>query len=111
MGSPTPWKEDKWLPGVLNYSQMQQLVECGLIQKANGKNGRDDSALDLHLSNEAFKMKKGSIKPFGKINYSEIIRDPYYGEPLPKEDDGTFILRINCCYVFKISMRSLHQEK
>lgn len=103
MESTAPWKDNRWLPGVLNYSQMEELKKCGLIQNATGKIGRNDSAIDLHISSEAYIMLKGSIKPFNK-NYSDIIKDRYYAEPLPA-NDNIFHLKTEHCYVFKIQER------
>jgi deoxycytidine triphosphate deaminase len=101
MESTAPWKDDRWLPGVLNYIQMKELKECGLIQNSAGRIGRNDSAIDLHLSSEAYIMTKGSIKPFEK-NYSDIIKDHYYAEPHNPLSNNTFYLEKEQCYVFKI---------
>jgi dCTP deaminase len=98
--SSEPWKDSRWLPGVLNYIQMDELKKCGLIQNATKLIGRNDSALDLHLSSEAYIMLKGSIKPFER-NYSDIVKDKYYAEPL-LASDKIFYLRKEHCYVFKI---------
>lgn len=101
MESPAPWKNNRWLPGVLNYKQLQELIDCGLIQNATGKIDLDASALDLHLSSEAYKMRRGSIKPFNKV-YADILKDPYYADEHIKEADESFLLKTGNCYVFKI---------
>ncbi|HWB28433.1 MAG TPA: 2'-deoxycytidine 5'-triphosphate deaminase [Chitinophagaceae bacterium] len=104
MESTSPWKDERWLPGVLNYAQMTSLKKCGLILNSTGTIDRDASALDLHLSSEAYKMEKGSIKPFNK-NYSDILNDGFYAAKLTTDSDGSFTLKVNECYVFKIAER------
>jgi dCTP deaminase len=105
MESTAPWKENRWLPGVLNYTQMEELRKCGLIQNSKGKIGRNDSAIDLHLTSEAYIMKRGSIKPFSR-NYSDIIKDTYYADP-HKTSKDEFHLKRGKCYIFKIK-ENLH---
>jgi dCTP deaminase len=100
--SSTPWKENRWLPGVLNFEQMHSLIKCGLITGTVGKIDPDASAIDLHLTEEVFEMVKGSLKPFDK-QYSNILHDIYYAKSLTnKENDNTFILKKGHCYVIKI---------
>jgi dCTP deaminase len=99
--STTPWKDERWLPGVLNKAQMISLMDAQLIIGAKMDIDEDASALDLHLSSEGYRMKQGSIKPFNK-SYRDIITDTIYAEILPKESDGSFLLEKEQCYLFKI---------
>jgi len=106
MATNAPWKDERWLPGVLNFSQMGSLKDCGLIQNAIGKIDKDASAIDLHLSADAYEMLRGSVKPFDR-NYSDILKDTYYAKRHEKEKDDTFHLKTGNCYVFKI-LEKLH---
>ena len=108
MPSDHPWKDERWLPGVLNYEQLGSLIECGLIKNAEKKIEADASAIDLHLSGEGYEMLKGSIKPFNK-SYSEITKDPLYAKRHIEEQDKSFILKREQCYVFKIK-ESIHSS-
>jgi len=107
MASNTPWKDERWLPGVLNKEQMIALMEAHLLLNVDREKtiDNDASALDLHLSGDAYYMKQGSIKPFNK-SYHEIINDSVYAEKLNKNED-TFLLEKEKCYIFKIK-EALH---
>jgi dCTP deaminase len=97
-----PWIKKRWLPGVLNNEQMQDLIDANIIRTDSIEKIKwDASALDLHLSSEGYEMIEGSIKPFDK-SYKEIILDTTYCIELPIESDGAFLLKKNHCYVFKI---------
>jgi dCTP deaminase len=106
MTSTTPWKDYRWLPGVLNKDQMNALIDAYLILDIDRGNeiDWDASALDLHLSNEGYKMIKGSIKPFNR-SYLEIIKDKTYAEKIIPDEKGHFLLEIGNCYLFKIKER------
>jgi len=107
MSSTTPWKDERWLPGVLNRNQIIALKNAYLLMDIDESTlGWDASALDLHLTSEGYKMIKGSIKPFNK-SYKEILLDTSYAEPLPKGDDS-FLLEKETCYIFKIKERLHH---
>ena len=104
----TPWKERKWLPGVLNKKQLIALMEAHLLLDADLENAEknieeDASALDLHLTDEGYQMLKGSIKPFNK-SYRDIITDNDYATRLKKQN-GSFLLKTGKCYLFKIKER------
>jgi deoxycytidine triphosphate deaminase len=108
----TPWKEERWLPGVLNRRQIIKLIQAHIIlgiteaeaEGGKGKKeiGEDASALDLYLTEECYKMKRGSIKPFNK-SYNHIIEDEYYAKKEEKdEEDGKFLLSKGECYIFRV---------
>ena len=103
MASYTPWKDDKWLPGVLNKEQMESLKSAHLLLDVTHEIDEDASALDLHLSDKGYEMIQGSIKPFNK-NYKDIISDINYAKPMECTDGG-FSLKREHCYVFKIKER------
>lgn len=109
MESTSPWSDKRWLPGVLNKGQMIALMKAHLLLECDLENAEinieeDASALDLHLSNEGYHMKKGSIKPFNK-SYRDIISDSEYADKLNEEKDGSFLLEKGKCYLFKIKER------
>lgn len=57
-----PWRE--WIPGVLSRGQVETLITTGFIQYAD-RATLDYSSLDLTLSNEAYELTQGSVKPSG----------------------------------------------
>ncbi len=96
-----PWAEECWLPGVLSKRQMRKLKETGhLLNIGNFDDAADHSSIDLHLSEEGYKMVRGSIKPCGH-NYQVFLSRPYALRMEPDED-GSFTLQKNNCYVFKL---------
>ena len=104
IGMPTnkPWVSERWLPGVLNKRQLISLCDSNLILGVDiSKIENDASSLDLHLSSESYKLKRGSIKPFKK-NYQKILSDNYYAEKQTSLTDGSFLLEKGQCYIFKL---------
>jgi dCTP deaminase len=109
MESTSPWKDDKWVPGVLNKSQMIALIDAHLLlgikkEEAIEDIDEDASALDLRLDTEGYKMIKGSIKPFNK-SYRDIIADKDYADKMKMNEDGSFWLEKGECYIFRIKER------
>jgi dCTP deaminase len=105
MTSPIPWKDNRWLPGVLNREQIIALVDAHIILEADISSlNWDASALDLHLSENGYEMVRGSIKPFNNM-YGEILQDQYYTLAKTEETDGSFLLKKNSCYVFRVKER------
>lgn len=102
MASYSPWKDERWLPGVLNQRQLIALKDAHVLGNIDiGKIDKDASALDLHLSTEAYIMKRGSVKPFKK-DFRSILSDNYYAEKYLQLQDGTFLLERGHCYIFKL---------
>jgi dCTP deaminase len=101
--SPSITLTREWAPGVLSKDQMRQLHEQQYIKGIDGfEKAFDWSALDLSLSDEGYLMEKGSIKPCGPRNqYANFLRPPY-AKKLDPQTDGTFQLKSNSCYVFKL---------
>jgi dCTP deaminase len=104
-----PWRDYRWLPGVLNKKQIIKLIEAHLIlgitkdEAEEGKMAIDEeaSALDLHLMDECYLMKRGSIKPFNK-SYGDIILDLDYAERQQKGSGDKYHLKKGNCYIFRI---------
>lgn len=75
-----PWKD--WIPGVLSEKQVLTLCEEQAIRNAV-KRSVDASALDLHLSEKAYRMKSGSMKPVKGVRYHTVLRE--YAKRLPNQ--------------------------
>jgi len=77
-----PWVKEHWVPGILSKTQLQKLVEDEIIE---GVEDFDSSAkfssMDLHISDEGYRMKRGCIKPCGD-HYLKILNDPTLAERL-----------------------------
>lgn len=57
MEARSPWKDEKWVPGVLNKRQMIALIDAQILlgvgkQEAIKDIDEDASAIDLRLDNE-----------------------------------------------------------
>ena len=107
-----PWKD--WIPGVLSKSQMRKLCECGFIRDTEGLDESIDySSIDLHLTNQGYRMAEGSVKPFGD-RYEPLIKSQRLANCLkPAKKDGTFTLKARNIYVFKLreNISSLKKAK
>jgi dCTP deaminase len=97
-----PW--DEWVPGVLNKRQMRQLLNEGFITCEGDYPEVGHSSMDLRLSDEAYKMKGGSVKP-SQRSYSWYIKKYGLAEPLPKPSDGIYRLDKKSTYVFRLQER------
>ncbi len=98
-----PWKN--WIPGVLSKGQLKELWRQGYIQ--NIEQWKDDdsySAFDLTLTNEGYRMTKGSVKPFGD-RYESQIKPQGLIERLEPDQDGAYLLKRTYTYLFRIKER------
>jgi len=98
----TPWAG--WIPGVLSKSQIKELWTKGFIM-GSGVPDLDQSSIDLSLSDEAFKMAKGSVKPPGDYAYNWFIEHEGLGQRIEPPGDGVFKLDAKETYVFKLNER------
>lgn len=97
-----PGKKQRWLPGALSKKQIKQLIDEVYINGVTDFNtSADYSSIDLHISDEGYRMKHGSIKPFSGA-YSTLLRNPDIAEKLDPDPDGCFKLEPSKCYVFKL---------
>jgi len=62
------------------------------------------SALDLHLSNEAFILNKGSVKPT-EPSHLEFLRQRGLVTSLEPRADGSYLLQAHRTYLFKLRER------
>lgn len=98
-----PW--DNWIPGVLNKKQMQDLADNGILTAAN----IGEASLDISLTDEAYRMLQGSVKPGGHDRYSVTLRNTSLAEKMKVPPDGIFTLDRQKTYVFKVAER-LHPQ-
>lgn len=91
---------DSWVPGVLSKRQLREVHKAGFIKHATG-DGFDHSALDLHLSKDAFELKGGSVKPFGNDYFRQITNDRLLRR-LVANQEGQFVLRPRKTYLFRL---------
>jgi len=99
-----PWHD--WVPGVLNKTQMDTLLQYGLVTtRGSGKSLPDLSSLDLSLSNEAYRMIPGAVKPVGDKPYGWFVKTEHLARELSPEPDGSFLLEAKGTYVFKLNER------
>jgi len=99
-----PWHD--WIPGVLNKTQMKALVNEGLITTTGTVDDLlDESSLDLTLSEEAYRMIGGSVKPVGDRTYAWFLNQKALAEKVPADEDGSFSLGAKKTYIFKVRER------
>jgi dCTP deaminase len=98
---------DNWRPGVLNKEQIGILYDTGKLKRFNPE-GRDHSAIDLHISDIGYNMK-GSVKPLNDDNISNTILD-FKNEKDTFKKDGKFYLEKGQTYIFQL-MESLNLTK
>ena len=101
-----PWRD--WVPGVLNKGQMRELAREGLITvppSASIEDLLDESSLDLTLSDQAFQMVHGSVKPNSHCPYGCFLNDKDLAENLAPVEDNTFLLKAKHTYIFRLRER------
>jgi dCTP deaminase len=94
-----PW--DNWIPGVLNKEQMQNLVDEGILTST--KIG--EASLDLTLTNEVYRMLRGSVKPGSNERYSVTLRNRSLAERIDFDNGSVLTLECQKTYVFKLAER------
>ena len=100
-----PWKD--WIPGVLAREQVLMLRDAGHIRGVNDDKAIGLSAVDLCLSGEGWKMRSGSVKPFGPDSYRKVIlQNDAFVERL-EPSDGVFQLERKTTYLFRLK-ENLH---
>jgi len=87
----------------LSQGQVRQLCEQGFITSAGDNPNPDPSSLDLHLTEEAYKLESGSVKPFG-ARYLHHIQRLDLTSRLQAEN-GLFHLKSKTTYLFKVRER------
>lgn len=94
---------DSWLPGVLSRRQLRALCERGYIGHVEPEemDQIDHSSLDLHITDDAYRLTRGSVKPFGDRFLHQIQGDGL-GERIRLDGDGCFVLRPRNTYLFRL---------
>lgn len=94
-----PWHN--WIPGVLDKNQVEKLVGeyIGGIDDPNSS--VEESSIDLHLTEEAWRLTRGSVKPTGG-HYQAELDSAKLIEPLKSDDKGEFHLEAKQTYLFKL---------
>jgi dCTP deaminase len=96
---PFPW--DEWVPGALNKRQMNQLLEEEFITFDGSRPKVDHSSIDLSLSDDAYEMTQGSVKP-SEPPYNRFIKNAKLAKKHQPLDDGTYKLQKQKTYVFRL---------
>jgi dCTP deaminase len=103
------WAE--WFPGVLSKAQMKDLCDNGYIIGVTDQ-AIGYSSIDLTLSDEGYRMEKGSVKPFGGRYIHDIIKKKL-AKKIHADTDGIFTLDAKKTHLFKLreSLRNLKKAK
>jgi dCTP deaminase len=94
---------NSWVPGVLSQVQLAELYKTGFISGGDMRS-IDASAVDLHLSDEAYRLIRGSAKPFGE-NYLATILKEGLAERIELNSDNCFELLPRITYLFRLKER------
>lgn len=101
--SQEPWKD--WIPGVLSESQIKDLINAGCITGVQDLlDSIGSSSIDLRLTNEAYEMPEGSVKPSGS-GYLHNIKKERLANKLEPNQNGEFRLDKKKVYLFKLAER------
>src|ERR1041385_235032 len=100
-----PGKMSDYIPGVLSRAQLRTLCDAGWIQNVGHDSQIDYSSIDLTLSNEAYTMVKGSVKPFGDSYEHFLLSEKDAAQPKQADEDGCFTLSAKNTYVFKLQQQ------
>ncbi len=104
-----PWKN--WIPGVLSKEQVRELCKENYIKNVKNWNSTnkdvnpiDHSSIDLTLADEGYEVIAGSMKPTEGDSYRKtIIGNKEYVKALNKGSDGTFLLKQQQTYLFRLN--------
>lgn len=88
---------------------MRQVRQLCRDEYLRGSNERSigQSSIDLHLSDQAYELTGGSIKPDGQDRYLLGIREAGLVKRLSPDEDGSFTLEPKRTYLFK-TQETLH---
>ena len=99
---PEPWKD--WIPGVLTRRQVNELRTKGYLESFV-EEALDYSAVDLHLADEGYELRCGSVKPYGGGYGAAILNNRKLAKRMHPDRSGGYILRPRKTYVFKLRER------
>src|SRR5213080_2719121 len=90
---------DQWIPGVLSKVQIKALISDDFITNTSSDPGAFDySSMDLHVTEEGYRLPNGSIKPSG-TRYLHHVKLSSKCEKLSAESDGSFLLERQHTYL------------
>lgn len=101
---------NNWVPGVLSPNQIRQLCKLNHIDLGEGISvgdvDIDESSIDLHLTDEAYVLTSGSVKPFGD-GYLSRVKDADLVRRIEPEDPDqrVFYLENGSTYLFRLRER------
>jgi len=99
------WTEEQWTTGVLSKRQLIAMIEKGHIKVEElREEDVDYSSIDLHLSDEAYEVVNGTIKPCG-ADYSVFLREEDYATRLEPDENAEFKLKAHKIYLFRLQER------
>jgi dCTP deaminase len=97
-----PWTD--WIPGVLSKSQVLQLIDDNYVTNVGSSKQLDYSSIDIRVSEEAYELTGGCVKPFGR-DFLSALRKINLVQPLPLQAGGDYLLRSRKSYLFRIEER------
>src|ERR1700681_4887384 len=98
----SPWTD--WIPGVLSKSQVQRLIDENYVTNVGSSKQLDYSSIDVRVSDEAFELTGGCVKPFRRDFLSELKKIGLV-QPLSPQPGGEYLLRSRKSYLFRIEER------
>ena len=97
-----PW--EKWIPGVLNKRQFEELISNDMIRSsAHLKSEEIESAIDLTLADECYLMNSGSVKPMG-ARYKAFVTSQNYADRQSRSEE-CYELKAKYTYLFRVEER------
>ena len=91
-----------WSDGVLSQRQLREFCDAGILTGPEGlKDLCGESAIDLRIDGTVYKLKRGSVKPFGP----RYLQDKDLVEPVSLESDGSVELKTAETYLLPVSER------
>jgi dCTP deaminase len=95
-----PW--DDWVPGVLSKNQVRRLVRDNYVRKSQDDPGDYDfSSLDLRLSDEAYILTQGCVKPYERNYLSDLVHNGL-ATRIQQDPGGAYLLNRRKSYVFRL---------
>lgn len=90
-----------WVPGVLSKPQLTEICRSGFVGGLEDYGAIDHSSLDLSITDEAYRLTRGTVKPFG-ANFLEVITGEGLAERIQPDGDRCFRLEPGISYLFRI---------
>jgi len=95
-----------WNDGVLSQRQLMELCNAGILTSPDDglKELCGESAIDLRINGTVYKLKHGSVKPFGP-GYLENLTTKELIEHVDPGSDGSVTLQKETTYLLPVSER------